>query len=91
MSATEHSFRLTRCQNPEFLVLIMITLYDLNPFQVNVPQQNLVTIAHLKVWGCGAFYSALFTVKEIMSIKHLLSGGNPANYDGRSDVRSQAN
>ena len=31
-------------------------------------QRHLVTIAHLKLWGYGAFYSTLFTVKEIMSI-----------------------
>jgi hypothetical protein len=46
----------------------IITSYDLNPFIVNVPQRHLVTNAHLKFWGYGAFYSTLFTVKEIMSI-----------------------
>jgi hypothetical protein len=40
----------------------------LNPFLVNVPQRDLVTIAHLKFRGYGVFYSTLCTVKEIMSI-----------------------
>jgi hypothetical protein len=57
------------CENPEFIELSIITLYDLNPFLVNVSQLHLVTVAHLKFWGYDAFYRTLFTVKETMSIR----------------------
>jgi hypothetical protein len=58
-----------RWQNPEYIVLGIITSYVLNPFIVNVPQRHFVTIAHQKFWGYGDFYSMLFTIKEIMSIQ----------------------
>jgi hypothetical protein len=51
-----------RCQIAEFIVLRIITSFDLNPFLVNVPQWHLVIIVHLKFWGYGTFYSTLFTV-----------------------------
>jgi hypothetical protein len=58
-----------RCQNTEFIVLSIITSYDLNKFPVKIPHRYLVTIAHLKFWGYGAFHSTLIIVKEIMSAR----------------------
>jgi hypothetical protein len=59
-------------ENSKSIKLSIITWYDLNQFLVNVPQRHLVTIAHLKFWGYGAFYGTLFTVKKIMSTVFIL-------------------
>ena len=66
-SSKTPQLNVVRCQNPEFIVVSIITSYDLNPFLISIPKRHLVTFTHLKFWDYGAFYSTLFTIKEIMS------------------------
>jgi hypothetical protein len=70
-----------RRQNPEFIELSIITLNDLNSFQLDVPQRHLVTIADLKFWGYGVFYSTLFAVKEMKRIEILPEFGQEWHCD----------